>query len=80
MPVLIHEARAITLEADIKVPFRTRDYMSEEDILECVVEELKKKIAERIPEVMVIKSNQDICQMETTYRGRVRLIPPSFKF
>lgn len=80
LPVLVHEPRAITLEADIRVPFRTRDYMTDEDIAECVVEELTKKIAERIPEVMSIQSNQDIVNMVTTFRGRVRLIPPSFKF
>lgn len=80
LPVLIHEPRAITLEADITVPFRARDYMSDEDIAECVIEELKNKIAKRIPEVMNIKLSQDIVNMTTTYRGRVRLIPPSFKF
>lgn len=80
LPILIHEPRAITLEANICVPFRVRDYMNDEDIADCVIQELSKKIAERIPEVMLIQSSQDIVNMTTTYRGRVRLIPPSFKF
>lgn len=80
LPVLIHEPRAITLEADIKVPFRTRDYMTDDDIADCVIEELRNKIASRITECMLTQQSQDIVNMTTTYRGRVRLIPPSFKF
>ena len=80
LPVLIHEPRAITLEANIKVPFRTRDYMTDEDIMECVIEELRNKIASKITQCMLIQQSQDIVNMTTTYRGLVRLIPPSFKF
>lgn len=80
MPVLIQDAQAITLEARIDVPMHVKNYLTPEEISKCTIEELKNKLADAVAAYMTIDMNHDIINMKTKYRGRVRLIPPSFRF
>lgn len=80
IPVLIQNARANVFQASVSIPMQATHYMSNDEIADFAVDELKHKLSEALAGNMEIKVNKDPVKMITTFRGTVRILSPNYLF
>lgn len=76
----ISDPQACTIEAKVAVPFDARRYMSEEDITKFTLNELKNQLAEGLTGFFKLETMDNPCDLCTIVRGRIRVMPPDFRF
>ena len=77
---VISGPQACTIEAKVAVPFDSRRYMSEEDITKFTLNELKNQLAEGLTGCFKLETMDNPLDMCTIVRGRIRVMPPDFRF
>ena len=73
-------ANCITLEAKAFVQMDSYKYWPKEAISEHIVNDLATSLADTIKEYLLVDKNMDLQNCAEIYRGRIRIIPPNFKY
>lgn len=78
--VEVHSGPVQTFEARVQVSEMMAKYMDERDLADYTIEELKHQLADGLVSMMEVQQSFDPRGECVTYRGRVRVVPPGYRF
>lgn len=77
IPIAIQRKPVNVLETIVALPDDFIRGMGAEEASKVAIEELSKELARGLIPYMDIKRESDLCTMQTRFRARVRVVPPS---
>ena len=78
--VELHSAPVETLVCQATIPRSVVEKIGQEAAKDCILEELRNKMADGLPSMMEIRSEVEPYSDIMVVRGYVRVVPPEFRF